>query len=164
VKLDRSQIRYLGIAHVLIPIALNAVICGLIGSVDYRNMPFLPLWGLPKSVALDLIATSFLLPTITCLIATPLTRRDLRVGKVAPIDAQSAWLKRIPDPLVLRAIFMGGVGLLTVGVTCYFFLAWGIAIREIERGEFLIAKIAFACCYATIVTPTVALKAMNEKA
>lgn len=163
-KLAKSQLRYLGIAHGLMPVLINAVVCGVIGLVDYRNLPTLPVWGLPKSIALDLIATSFLLPAITCLIATPLTRRDLKRGIAHRIENPPTWIERLPTRLWVRAVLMGGIGLLTVGLVCALILKHFVSVPELERSQFVMSKIAFACCLGILVTPVVAIKALSEKA
>lgn len=161
-KLHAAQIRYLGIAHVVISILINAVVCATIGLVDYRDMPLIPVWGLPKSMALDLIATSFLLPAITCMIATPLTRRDVSRGTVDRIDRPPPWLARLPTSLPMRAFVFGIAGLITMGALLSWILSSQLAVGEVQSEKFIVAKVMFACCYGAIVTPTVAIIAMSE--
>ncbi|MEZ6062926.1 MAG: hypothetical protein R3C19_21485 [Planctomycetaceae bacterium] len=166
-KLTSSQRRYLVLYQCLLPMLINIVVCGLIGAVDYRGLNTLPVLEPPKSVAVDLAATSFLLPFLTCLIATPLVRRDIRRGTVSSLakkDQQpSAGLPPARMPLLLRALLIGGTGAVVVGSAAMIVVSM-LPVPTVAVSKFLFWKLTFAGFYGAAVTPFIALLAMAEPA
>jgi len=159
------QWRYLLIAQSLLPLVINVLICGAIGAIDYRHLDILPVWGFPKSVALDLLGTSFLLPTITCWIATLLVRRDVRRGSIDALRKDSplpAWLQFFRRPLLWRAPLFGVLGLIVAGSAVLIVLRL-LPVAGTNVSTFLAGKLAFAGIDGAIVTPLNARVAMTEE-
>ncbi|MBW2273880.1 MAG: hypothetical protein JRG96_11455 [Deltaproteobacteria bacterium] len=109
----------------------NTLINGWVAWLLIKENPVLPLWGAP-SVAVDLVATGFLLPFIIALIVIPLNRRDLRKGKFAVLRLDPSiplhrWLGPWPRSLPLRALLFGLIGALVVApLTILVFVVLGI--------------------------------------
>ncbi len=153
------------IGHVLTPLVINTLICSTIGVIDYRDLTVLPKWGFPQSMGVDLTVTSFLLPWITCLIATPLTHRDVRRGTVAPLTHDERlpfWLRPFDQPWSIRAPMIGLAGLLIAGTTALLILSL-LPWSEASISRFLVAKVTLAALFGTLVTPPVALLAMHDR-
>jgi len=137
--------------------ALNAAIAWLM----FRDQGRVPLWG-QQSIAGDTIGTSIILPMMTCLIVTPLARRQVRAGTVAPLSwtrASHPVLGWLPQGTVLRG--------LVLGIACTVLLApFGLlALRALDvaslsLGGFVVFKAVFAALAAVLVTPAVALWAI----
>lgn len=164
-RLSIAQRRYLLIGHVLVPIICNVLICGLIGIIDYRHLTVLPKWGFPQSMSVDLAASSFLLPWITCLIATPLTHRDVHRGTVSSLTHDQhlpVWLRPFARAWYIRAPLFGLTGLLLVGSTACVVLSllpWSSAAVS----RFLLVKVSLAAVYGSLVTPAIAILAMYDR-
>ena len=108
----------------------------------------------------EILATGFLLPTITVLIATPLVRRAVRTGVVerAPLEGVAgiaSWT--LPG----RAVWFGVVGFVGVASVIYA-LSYVVTAREMSLGTFAAGKLAFVFTYAFGVTPVVARLAMAD--
>ena len=100
-----------GIGTALINVVINGIVAGLI----FQQFETVPLWGW-TSIADDTLGTTFLL--LLCLIATPLARRDVRKGRIPPLERQRArhWYFRwLPASARLRAVVLGCICLLTLG-------------------------------------------------
>ena len=159
-----SQRRYLLVGQALIPAMINIVVCGVIALTDYRNLDSLPVWGFPQSIAMDLIGTSFLLPSITCMIATILIRRDVRRLAVEPIDPDTeipVWLRWLPRSLLLRSVLCGMVGGVFVGIPVATILLT-LPMNGLSLPAFLAAKLTFVAVYGALVTPLIAIRALGD--
>lgn len=96
----------------------NAVFNGLIAWLLIRSGPSLA-WGGEHSFAVDVIATSLLLPLIVALIVIPLQRSKMNKGKLQPISlGANSSLQRFADRFPARtgrsALLFGLTGLLAV--------------------------------------------------
>src|SRR5438132_1109625 len=73
----------------------------------FRAAAAVPLWG-ASSIAVDTVATAFVLPLLTSLIATPLVRLQVYRGKLPPLAPEdvrpSAWLRL---PFAARGALLG---------------------------------------------------------
>ena len=72
----------------IIGAGINFVLNGAIGWMLYRHLPRIPLYG-EQSIAGDIVVTSFLLPMLACLIATPLIRSEVRKARLPA----ASWLR-----------------------------------------------------------------------
>ena len=93
---DRHR-RFLLLEQGAIPTVFNLLLNGLIAWGLFRSSPAVPLWG-ESSLGVDLLATAFLLPFLTCLIVSSLVARHVRSGKVPPLPLaqlpHSHWFQR----------------------------------------------------------------------
>src|SRR5215475_6435530 len=108
---DRHR-RFLLLEQGAIPTVFNLLLNGLIAWGLFRSSPAVPLWG-ESSLGVDLLATAFLLPFLTCLIVSSLVARHVRSGKVPPLPLgqppHSHWFQRSPST---RGLLLGVAGVL----------------------------------------------------
>lgn len=156
-----AERRYLlleqGLGAGIVNAALNAGIAWL----SFRGTATIPFWG-QQSIAGDTIGTCFLLPLITALIATPLSRGRIRSGALAPVE---------PTPALARVLAFLPAGTSSRG------LAYGILTTVLVAPPTLVAlrlfgvdawsfrafveyKAIFGGVLGAAVTPLVALLAM----
>src|SRR5262245_59602313 len=106
-KLSDRHRRFLLIEQTAIPTLFNLVLNGFIAWALFRSSTHVPLWG-ESSVGVDLVATAFLLPLLTCFIVSALVARDVRSGKVPPLGLDqlphSRWFERSTST---RGVFLG---------------------------------------------------------
>lgn len=151
--------RYLLIDNGVGPLVTNLVINALIAWLIYRNATHVPLWG-QSSIAGDTIATSFLLPLITCLIVTPLARGKVRAGQVPQLMRAASW-KWLPHNTALRGVIIGIACLLVLTpVTLLGFRLLGI--NGLKPWHFVYFKGSFAALEGLLVTPLLALWAISD--
>jgi hypothetical protein len=156
-----AQRRYLlveqGVGAAVFNFGLNAAIAWLL----FRGAQVVPLWG-QQSIAGDTIATSMILPFLTCLIATRIVSGHVRAGKVAPLawdrDAQP-WLGWLPGGTFARALALGVAGLVVFAPPTIWLLLL-LGVTDLGFGHFVVFKASFAAAEALVVTPIVALWAI----
>jgi hypothetical protein len=157
-SLSPAQRRFLLVDNGVGPLVVNFLINGVIAWLLFRNSARVPLWG-QSSIAGDTIATSFLLPAITCLIVTPLARGRVRSGQL-PAAVEAAW-RWIPRNMGWRALLIGLVCLLALTpLTLLVFGALGVG--ELTPWHFVYFKASFAAIEGAMVTPFLALWAISE--
>lgn len=156
--LSPAQRRFLLLDNGVGPLVVNFLINGIIAWLLFRNATRVPMWG-QSSIAGDTIATSFLLPAITCLIVTPLARGRVRSGQL-PAAVDGAW-RWIPRNMGWRALLIGMVCLLALTpLTLLVFGAFGIG--ELTPWHFVYYKATFAAIEGAMVTPFLALWAISD--
>jgi hypothetical protein len=164
VNLSSSQRQYLLIGQCLVPLAINFVLNGLIAFGMFRGLRAVPIWAMKSSAGPDLIGTCFFLPAITCLIVTPIVRRHIRRGLVAP----ASWSESLPGALRLfrralpmRALLFGLVGL---GLFGSFVAAVLVIAGPASLGltPFVWLKASFSAALGGVVTPIIGLVALTE--
>ena len=150
---DRHQ-RFLVIEQGAVPTVFNLLLNGAIAWALFRSAPHVPLWG-ESSVGVDLLATAFLLPFLTCLIVSPLVRRHVRDGKVPPLPAaqlpHTGWSDR---SAMLRGLVLGAAGVVFGALP----LVWALSLAQAQPlavGEFVAFKAVWAALLALAVTPIV---------
>lgn len=159
---DDELRRYLYVERPIGAFVINFVLNALIARAVCRDLPSVPLWGQP-SVAGDTIATSFILPFLSVLIATPLVWRDVRGGKPSPESlrdrpARPRWL---PRPLMARAIVLGIVATIVAAP-----LALGplvlAGVTGIAMPGFVWAKATYAAALGAVLAPTIAAAGLAD--
>src|SRR5258707_898380 len=83
---------------------LNAGINGAIAWAVFHRMAVVPLWG-AVGIATDTVATSVILPVLTCVIVTFLTNWHVRAGRLTPLTSfvGSVAGLRLPEGVWARA-------------------------------------------------------------
>jgi hypothetical protein len=156
-----SYPKYL-LSQALIGALINFVLNGAIGWILYSKLSEIPLYG-PQSIAGDVVATSFLLPVLVCLIATPLIRNEVRMGRIPAenwIHSGSSRVAHLLRNLLLRAVVVGLAALLVSPVTIWTIDALGVA--GLGLWSFLLFKAAFAAALAGVISPIVAAWALAD--
>jgi len=157
--------RYLLLEHGVGAAVFNFLLNGAIAWLAFRGVARVPLWGY-QSIAGDTIATSLLLPLMTCLIVTRLARAHVQVGRVAPLRwsaVSRGVLRWLPGGTLRRGLSLGLTsialpGALTVGALTV------LGVSEMPHGSFLVFKACFAGALAALVTPVVAMSAITDPA
>jgi hypothetical protein len=154
--------RYLLLENGVGAALVNLVINGAIAWAVFHRALIVPLWG-PVGIASDTVATSLILPFLTCLIVTALTGWHVRAGRQTPLMPLVAPLlgRWLPERLLARAGVLAVVSLVVmVPVTLSAFVGLGIDRLPFER--FVVFKVVFAVANGLWVTPLVALAALSR--
>jgi hypothetical protein len=156
-----SQWRYLLLDNGLGAAFLNLGINAAIAWAVFRHVAVVPLWG-ALGIATDTIATSVILPIITCLVVTALTRWHVRAGRLPPLglDAQQNFFVRVLPPAVgRRAMVSALVSLVLLAPFTLAALSW-MHIDQLPFNDFIVFKVGFAIVNGALVTPPLALVAL----
>lgn len=162
-KLPPNVIRYLLIGQVFIPIFINAGITFGIGWITFRHQQGVTIWVLDKGAITDFLGACYLLPAITCLIATPIVRGQVSRGEVSAITESESgrWVQFFRGGPIWRATKWGLAGLLLfIGPVI---AGWSLVGDDsVSTPWFLFAKVLFATALGCIVTPLIAIVAMTD--
>jgi hypothetical protein len=146
--------RFLVIEQGAVPTVFNFALNGAIAWALFRSASEVPLWG-ESSLGVDLIATGFLLPFLTCLIVSALVARHVRDGKVPPLlEAQlpqSRWFERSSFS---RALALGVAGVVFGALP----LVWALSLAQAQPlavPAFVTFKAVWTGMLALLVTPLV---------
>ncbi len=148
-----------GIGAVIVNLFTNATAAWLL----FRSLEVVPLWG-PRSIAGDTVATTFLLPFITCLIVTWLAHRAVDGGRFPPPEwrrASHPALGRLPRSTYLRGLLLGFVCMIVVAPVSI----WALQVLEVVElsfWRFVLFKALFAGALAAPVTPIIAWCALGD--
>ena len=142
---------------------INFMLNGLIGWMLYRHLPRIRLSG-EQSIVEDIVVTSFLLPVLVCLIATPLIRSEVRKARLPA----ASWLRpgpsrtaHVPGNLLLRAVVLGVFSTLLVSPVTIWTLQT-LGVPGLELWAFVVFKASFAAALAAIIAPLVAAWALQD--
>jgi hypothetical protein len=146
-----------GVGSVVVNLAVNAAIAWLL----FRGATTVPLWG-SQSIAGDTLATAFLLPFLSTLIASAVVRGQVRSGYVPRLSlSDGSPLQRLPAGLAGRGAVLGGLGLLTAGLPTAAGLD-AIGVADMAFGDFVLFKAVFAAALGAVVTPVIARVALAD--
>ncbi len=163
-KLPPGVLQYLIVGQALIPIFFNITIPLTLGLITFWNQPTVTTWALDKGAVADFIGTCYLLPAITCLIATPIVRGQVTRGIVTAIPREDVprWVSFYRGSLFWRATKWGLTGLILLSIPVW--LTWSqTADTTIPTSTFLTVKVIFASVLGIIVTPLIAFVALCDK-
>jgi hypothetical protein len=149
--------RYLVLDNGLGAACLNAVINGAIAWATFRGTAVVPLWG-PLGIASDTVATSLILPFLTCVIVTALTRWHVRAGRLPPLPVGLGWAGLPSGTLARGGALAAASFVLLVPITLLIFI--GSGVRELPFERFVVFKVAFAVADGLLVTPLCARLAL----
>lgn len=147
-----------GVGSVIVNLLINAVIAFL----TFRGAATVPLWG-QQSIAGDTIGTTFILPLLTCLIVTPLARRQVRAGRFEPLTGTPFGLQWMPVRTLWRGAALGAISAVVVAPPALAALTW-LGVTEQSFWGFVAFKAAFAAALGAVVTPLIALWAITGNA
>jgi hypothetical protein len=143
---------------------INFMLISAIGWMLYRHLPRIPLYG-EQSIAGDIVVTSFLLPVLVCLIATPLIRSEVRKARLPA----ASWLRpgssraaHLLGNLLLRAVVLGVLSALLVSPVAIWTLHT-LGVDGLEFWTFVAFKASFAAALAAVITPIVAAWALEDE-
>ena len=145
----------------VVPTLFNLVLNGVIAWLLFRSAASVPLWG-ESGMGIDLLATAFLLPFLTCVIVSRLIGRQVRSGKLTPLPIEqiprAGWSHR---SVLARGAVLGAGGLLLGAGPLVVALTLGEA-RPFEVGAFIGFKAVWAALLAAVATPLVGWWALSR--
>ena len=157
---DRHR-HFLRIEQGLVPGLFNVVINGLIAWLILRAHARIPLWGEP-SVGVDLLATGFLLPLLTCVIVSNLIAGQVRKGKLPPLAPHQIATRGWHHSTSLkRGLFLGVVGVVVAAGPIVVALEIAHA-QPIALYAFVGFKAIWAGLFAALLSPLIAWWALAE--
>lgn len=162
-KLPPGVLRYLLIAQTAIPILFNIAIPLTLGWLTFRTQTSVVTWALDKGAVADFIGTCYLLPAITCLIATPIVHSHAARGIVSRVPAEDVPRRLLfyRGGLIWRATKWGLTGLTLLSAPVFFAFKL-LADETIPTVTFLVVKITFAVVLGCVVTPLISLVALTD--
>ena len=153
-ELSQKHRRFLLIDQCLIPTIINFVMNGLIAWLLNRSASTIPIWQ-GSSVALDLIATAFILPFAICIIVSATITKKVNSGKIAPLPPHqfpnSRWFKRLA---LFRGLFLGITGVIFGALPIVWALILGQA-QPLPVMSYVLFKAVWAALIASLITPLV---------
>lgn len=144
--------RRLRIQHGLVPALFNLVLNAGIAWLLFRSHAEVSLFG-EAGVAVDLLATGFILPFAICLIDSLRVRSQVRSGKLqvleSPRPVRGGWDRRPP---LVRALGLGAAGVVLASAP----LVLAVSLAEpVPLWTFIASKGIWAGLLAAIVSPLV---------
>ena len=143
-------------------VVVNLLINSVIAYLMFRGAATVPLWG-QQSIAGDTIGTTFFLPLFTCLIVTPLVRRQVRAGAVAAFPGTPLGLQWMPERTFRRGARLGLICAVVVAPPTLWLLT-RLGVTEQSFWGFVTFKACFAAALGAPVTPLIALWAIANPA
>jgi hypothetical protein len=164
--LTPAQRKWFLLEQILVPVLFNVGFNAALGWFTFRNELPVPLWRAPSlthpSVGGDILGMLFFLPFFTCVIATPLIKRAVRIGKLerVSITPEEHWLLRsMPRGVFARAGFIGlGCALLLGPLSIGGLALLGMSDWSLEAAVWF--KGVYAGLLAALVQPPIALYAI----
>jgi hypothetical protein len=164
-QLSHAQRHYLLREHIIGSALFNAVLNALLGWLTFRGLGHAPIWGNPSAVA-DLLSTSFFLPFLTSLIATPLIAMAVRRGKAEPLASavlRTSPIGKLPGGAFLRGLILGLVCLAVCAGPVLGMLSL-MGSEPFSVGGYALLKAVFSALLAAVVSPIIALFALESRA
>ena len=154
--------RYVFVDQCLVPGLFNAFLAGGLGWWANREIHEIPfwVWG-ANSVVLDFLLTACFLPSIVCLVVSPLVAYHMRKGKVdrAALDLlKSAWL---PSRSVWTRSILAAL-LAIVASSPPLLLWWWLGPQTVSVATFIAAKMFFVAIMSGGITALIAWWAMLD--
>lgn len=163
-SLPPGVLRYLIIGQVIITAFINFAINLILGWLTYSGSPTVATWTLDKGAVGDMIGTCYLLPAITCFIATWIVRLQAASGVVSriPLHDAGSWVRYFRGHLFWRATKFGLFGMAT-SAGPVFMAFWLLAGESVPTLQFLFIKVTFAVLLGIFFTPMIAIVALTDE-
>jgi hypothetical protein len=155
-----SHLRFFLVDQGAVPFAINFLLNGAIAWALNREASEIPLVA---GVATDTVATSFLLPLLTCLIVTPMLAKQVASGKLAPLAVTPPGVagRLLGRGALLRGLALGGAGVVVAAGVVLVLLQ--VAPATWAKPSFLWFKAGYAAVLAALVTPVIAWLAIAKR-
>lgn len=159
VSLSAAQRRFLLIEQGAGAGVVNFVLNGLVAWACYRTLSSVPFFG-SQGVVGDTVATSVILPVITCLISVPTIRRRLANGSLEPIwwtpsGRYYAMIYRSLENTLARGLVLGVASVVCAAIPVLVVM-WAVPVPALSLREFLLFKATYAAVLGAVVTPIAA--------
>lgn len=149
--------------QVIVPVCINFALNALAAWLTFRSAPLVSVWG-SSGLWADILGTLFLLPLITCLIVTPVTRKGVLLGRVPSVPWRSSELPSLrwmPRRSVSRAVVLGMAAVVIFGPVSSLVMSW-LRVTALPLAEVVVLKGAIGAFVAALVTPVAALYALGS--
>lgn len=157
-----SVYRFWLVDQFLVPIVLNFAISWSLAWAFYRGTAVIPLWGV-ESASSDMLATSLVLPFVTCVINSAVLKRHARQGRVPPVGVD---IRVWPWRLAPKAVLPRGIAL---ALLCLVFVALPtlavlgvLGLKDFELRACLALNGSFAALLTAVTAPIVAVLAIAQ--
>jgi hypothetical protein len=159
--LSDRHLHFLRIEQGLISGIINVVINGAIAWALLRSYSEIPLWG-ETSMGVDLLATAFLLPFISCLIVSRIIRGHVEHGKLPPLSPHQIATHGFHRRAVwVRGLLLGLLGVVFAAGPVVALLALADA-NPVAMPSFVGYKAVWAGLLAMTLTPILAWWALCD--
>jgi hypothetical protein len=152
--LSQRHQHFLLVEQGAVPTVFNFALNGAIAWALFRSAGAVPLWG-ESSLGVDLLATAFLLPFLTCVIVSAIVAKHVRDGKVPPLAAEQLPNTRWYEGSAWRRGLLLGVAGVVFGALP---LVWALHIASAQPlavPAFVAFKATWAAMLALLFTPVV---------
>jgi hypothetical protein len=129
----------------------------------FKGIDPVPLWGNP-GIALDILATAFLLPWLTVLIVAPIARAEMKKGTIERFreelgSIRCSYLRFMPKGVLAQSMIIG-IGTTVIVAPAMVGILDAAGVSEMSHNAFIAYKTAFATVLTFPVSPVVWLSAM----
>jgi hypothetical protein len=163
-ELPEEHRRWILLNALLITAVINVVVNGAIDLISIAGKGPIPFWGPPlvdTNTVWTIIGTLFLLPLITCVLATTAIRRDMEHGTLTPLTTLGH-ADSLPETRFRRGLLFGAVCAVFAGPPIVLVLA-ALGVGDLSHAQYTVWHIAFAVVLGALVTPVIALCAMTDR-
>jgi hypothetical protein len=163
-ELPPENRRWIWLNALIITAVINVIINGAIDLVSIAGkgpIPFIAAPLVEPSTFWTIIGTLFLLPLLTCLLATTAVWRDIREGRLSrltTIETSDA----LPDTRLRRGLVFGLVATIVAAPPILIVLALA-GLGDLSHAAYTFWHILFAVLLGALVTPVIALCAMTDR-
>ena len=160
-RLSRRHVQFLLIDEVLVTTIGNFAINGAIAWGVFRKAASVPLWGI-TSIAADTLATAFILPVVTAVLASFVVPAQVVRQMLPPLPAAAlarfAWPRRSG---LQRGALLGAASIVVAAAPVVAgFALFGPA--QLTTSGFIWFKASFAAALGAIVTPLLGWWALQD--
>lgn len=153
--------------QIVVNVIINFLIAFFIGRFTLAQLDSIPLWPiesapLEPNMCGDILLGTFLLTFILTMIITAVTKHNIRKKLVDNSNITSnPWLNYLPKSFILRALFMGLLATLMIGLDVVLILFF-MNIEQVNSGFYNIIHSTYAGILAGAVTYIAAKRALTE--
>ncbi|TAL30011.1 MAG: hypothetical protein EPN93_20545 [Spirochaetes bacterium] len=155
------------LVQALISALINMSLNAGIGIFLFWELEVVPLWGNP-GIALDTLATAFLLSWLTVLFVAPFAHMEMKKGTVEKFGKElrflrGSWLKYMPRGFFLQSMI---IGVVTAAIFTPVMVG-ALSVLGVDGMSFrssVIYKTVFATLLALVVNPVTWMSALKQYA
>ena len=152
--LSEKHRHFLLVEQGAVPTVFNFALNGAIAWALFRSAEAVPLWG-ESSLGVDLLATAFLLPFLTCVIVSAIVAKHVRDGKVPPLAAEQLPNTRWHEGSSWRRGLVLGVAGVVFGALPLVWVLHIASAQPLAVPAFVAFKATWAAMLALLFTPVV---------
>jgi hypothetical protein len=160
-----NELRKFLLVQMTVGLAVNISLNAGFGYYLFKGIDPVPLWGNP-GIALDTLATAFLLPWLTVVIVAPFASIEKKKGTVERLREdlsriRRSYLKHMPDGVFAQSMIIG-IGTAVIATPVALGILYAVGIVELGYHAFILYKTTFAIVLTFPVNPVSWLSAMAK--